>query len=330
LPHNSFYAPPAVAGTAFEDLLATFQLHVPRFKALPPNDRFRWKSDIVIAPGLGALRRNRYSADWSVATETSVEGLNIVLPLAGGVEATIGTRAVMAPPLTALLAPSPLSRQIRARCVGGEYASVTLSLEAEAVFRVLSALFEGAILSQLDLAPLLDLSNGAGATFNLLAQTIVSGMHGPRLLERSPKAMALLTEGALRLIFENVPHRLSHRLDRELLTVAPRHTHLAIDFMHANLHQPLTVIDIAEAVGISVRSLQAGFRQFRNTTPVAYLRRLRLETAHAELSSPENTLLVSEVALKWGFAQMGRFATQYRAMYGVSPSETARRASGTL
>ena len=109
--HNSFYAPPAVAGTAFEDLLATFQLHVPRFKALPPNDRFRWKSDIVIAPGLGALRRNRYSADWSVATQTSVEGLNIVLPLAGGTEATIGTRTVMAPPLTALLAPSPLSRR---------------------------------------------------------------------------------------------------------------------------------------------------------------------------------------------------------------------------
>jgi len=36
------------------------------------------------------------------------------------------------------------------------------------------------------------------------------------------------------------------------------------------------------------------------------------------------------VALKWGFAQMGRFAAQYRAMYGVSPSETARWASGTL
>ncbi|MBR0687768.1 helix-turn-helix transcriptional regulator [Bradyrhizobium manausense] len=219
-------------------------------------------------------------------------------------------------------------RHIRPCCVGGEYASVTLTFEAEAVAKVLSELFEGATLSKLDLEPLLDLSTDAGATFNLFAQTIVAGMHGARLLERSPKAMALLTEAALLHIFENVRHRLSYRLDRELLKVARWHTHQAIDFMHANMHRPLTVIDIAEAVGVSVRSLQAGFRQFKDTTPVGYLRRIRLQTAHAELSSPENRLPVREVALKWGFTQMGRFAAQYRAMFGVYPSETAGRAIG--
>jgi transcriptional regulator GlxA family with amidase domain len=166
------------------------------------------------------------------------------------------------------------------------------------------------------------------AAYELKALRALYAMHGARLLERSPKAMALLAEAALLLIFENVPHRLSYRLDRELLDVARWHTHQAIDFMHANMHRPLTVIDIAEAVGVSVRSLQAGFRQFKDTTPVAYLRRIRLQTAHAELSSPENTLMVNEVALKWGFTQMGRFAAQYRATFGVYPSETAKRTSG--
>lgn len=230
-----------------------------------------------------------------------------------------------------VLEQAPAAQAARLCCSGGEYASVMLMFEAERISRVLSTMFDGAILSKLDLAPLLDLTTGAGATFNLLAQAIVSGMHGARLLERSPKAMALLTEAALRLIFENVPHRLSYRLDRELLQVARWHTHRAVDFMHANMHRPLTVADIAEAAGVSVRSLQAGFRQFKDTTPVAYLRRIRLQTAHAELSSPENRLPVSEVALKWGFTQMGRFAAQYRATFGVCPSETARRASeGTM
>jgi AraC-like DNA-binding protein len=330
LPHNPFHAQPAFSGTSFEDLLATFRPYFPPFRAslLNPRQNFRWKSDVVIGPGLGMLRRNRYAADWSIGSQTSDEILHVILPIAGVAEGMIGTKAVVAPPLTALLTPAPLWRHIGMYCVGGEYASVTLMLEAEVVSRVLSAMFDGATLSKLDLAPLLDLSSGAGATFHLLAQTIASGMHGARLLERSPKAMALLTEAALQLIFEHVPHRLSYRLDRELLEVAPRHTHRAIDFMRANMHRPLTVMDIAEAVGVSVRSLQVGFRQFKRTTPAAYLRLIRLQTAHAELSSPENRLLVSEVALKWGFTQMGRFAAQYRAMFGVYPSETARRAQG--
>jgi len=96
--------------------------------------------------------------------------------------------------------------------------------------------------------------------------------------------------------------------------------------MHANLYLPLTIIDIADAIGVSERSLQLGFRKFRNMTPAAYLRRIRLDAVHAELSRPENRLPVHEVALKWGFAHMGRFAAQYRVVFGVYPSETVKRA----
>ena len=79
------YAPPALSGTTFEDLLATFQPHLPTFKASPPNPRqsFRWRSDVVIRPGLGVFRRNRYTADWAVTKEASDERLSIILPIAG-------------------------------------------------------------------------------------------------------------------------------------------------------------------------------------------------------------------------------------------------------
>jgi transcriptional regulator GlxA family with amidase domain len=137
--------------------------------------------------------------------------------------------------------------------------------------------------------------------------------------------MVLLVEAALHLIFSNVPHRLIDRLDRHPPDVTPRHIQRAIDYMHANLHLPLTMADIAEAVGISGRSLQLGFRSFCDIPPAAYLRRIRLEAVHAELSRPENELPVQEVALKWGFVHMGRFAAQYRATFGVYPSETIRR-----
>jgi AraC-like DNA-binding protein len=328
LQHNPFYAPPALSGTAFEDLFAIFQSQVPTFKVSPPSPRqsFRWKSDIVIRSGFGVLRRNRYSADWAMGGETNDERFHVVLPIAGVAEATIGTRVAAAKPLTALLAPASLSRNIRLHCADGKYASVTLTFDVEIVSRVLAAMFDGAKLNKLELAPLLDLSTGPGVTFHLLAQSIASGMLDARLFGPSPLAMSLLVEAALRLIFEHVPHRLSFRLNRDLLQVAPRHVKQAIDFMHANLHRPLTMMDVAEAAGVSVRSLQMGFRQFKDTTPAAYLRRIRLEAVHAELSLSENRLPVSEVALKWGFTQMGRFAAQYRARFGGYPSETVMRA----
>jgi AraC-like DNA-binding protein len=328
LQHNPLYAPVALSGTAFEDLLASFQSQVPTFKASPPNPRqsFRWKSDVVVEPKFGVFRRNRYTADWSVTKRTNDERLSIILPIAGVADALVGTKVVTAPPLTALLAPTSMSHHIKLRCVGGEYASVTLMFDVEIVSRVLSAMFDGAKLSKLDLAPLLDLSTGAGATLNLLAQTIASGMLDARLFGRSPLAMPLLVEAALRLIFEHVPHRLSFRLNCDQLQVAPRYVRRAVDFMHDNLHQPLTMIDVAEAAGVSVRSLQAGFRKFKDTTPAAYLRRIRLEAVHAELSLWENRLPVSEVALKWGFTQMGRFAAQFHERFGRYPSEMLTRA----
>lgn len=163
-------------------------------------------------------------------------------------------------------------------------------------------------------------------TFHLLAQTIVSGMYGQRLLEQSPKAMALLKEAMLRLIFENQPHHFSGRLGGKLLdVVVPQYVRKATDFMHAHMHEPLTVAEIAAAAGVSIRSLQAAFQHFQETTPVAYLRRIRLEAVRTELSMPENELPIREVALKWGFTHMSRFSAQYRAVYGVLPSDTVKR-----
>ncbi|MHC2336461.1 helix-turn-helix domain-containing protein [Bradyrhizobium sp. USDA 4454] len=58
------------------------------------------------------------------------------------------------------------------------------------------------------------------------------------------------------------------------------------------------------------------------------LRQIRLEAIHDELSRPENMLPVSEVALKWGFTHMSRFAAVYRSAFGLYPSDAVRRIRG--
>jgi transcriptional regulator GlxA family with amidase domain len=79
-------------------------------------------------------------------------------------------------------------------------------------------------------------------------------------------------------------------------------------------------------VGISVRSLEAAFREWRQTTPTQFYRHVRLAAARAELSLGSCTATVGTVALNHGFPHLSRFAAQYRAAFGENPRQTLLRA----
>jgi AraC-like DNA-binding protein len=100
----------------------------------------------------------------------------------------------------------------------------------------------------------------------------------------------------------------------------------AIAFIDENADRPLTVADVASVAGTSGRALQHAFHRHYNTTPTAYLRRVRLERSHRELQAADPTRgdTVAAVAARWGFVHLGRFATVYRRVYGQPPSHTLR------
>jgi len=80
--------------------------------------------------------------------------------------------------------------------------------------------------------------------------------------------------------------------------------------------------------GISTRALQTGFRRFRNTTPMTYLRAIRLELARTDLANAGSAnSSVAIVANALGFGHLGRFARDYQQRFGELPSETLRRGS---
>lgn len=62
-------------------------------------------------------------------------------------------------------------------------------------------------------------------------------------------------------------------------------------------------------------------------TPLGHLRTVRLNLVHRDLraAGPHAGATVTQLAGRWGFWHTGRFAAQYRAVYGCSPSETLRR-----
>jgi transcriptional regulator GlxA family with amidase domain len=95
--------------------------------------------------------------------------------------------------------------------------------------------------------------------------------------------------------------------------------------MADNADTPITMSDVAAHLGVSLRSLQAGFRQWRNATPNAYLRQVRLRLVREELLRSDQDASVTTVAMRHGFMHLGRFSAQYRAAFGEGPRATLRR-----
>jgi len=121
------------------------------------------------------------------------------------------------------------------------------------------------------------------------------------------------------------PHNYSEALMRLKRTIASRDVKRAIDYMHANLEAPVTIADISSTAGVAGRTLFKHFQDTRGVSPMQYLRNLRFEKAKQELLNAQAGMSVTEIAARWGFGHLGRFAVEYRKRFGESPSETLRR-----
>lgn len=99
----------------------------------------------------------------------------------------------------------------------------------------------------------------------------------------------------------------------------------AIAYIEANADAGITVGDIADAVYVSVRTLNRAFHRRLGVTPLAYLRSTRLAGARHDLETagPVGTT-VTAIAIRWGFTDLGRFAAAYRSEYGETPRATLR------
>ena len=90
-----------------------------------------------------------------------------------------------------------------------------------------------------------------------------------------------------------------------------------------------SVEDLAAAAECSVRSLQANFAEHCATSPIEYVRRLRLELARNRLLDETCRAPIASIATDFGFASASRFAAEYRRRYGETPSETRQRRANT-
>jgi len=93
----------------------------------------------------------------------------------------------------------------------------------------------------------------------------------------------------------------------------------ARDYLLAHHDQAITVPDLCQQLFVSRRTLQYCFEDVLGMTPVQYLRVLRLNGARRDLrNKPAST--VRDVAADWNFWHFSQFSSDYRKLFGHSPS----------
>jgi AraC-like DNA-binding protein len=96
-------------------------------------------------------------------------------------------------------------------------------------------------------------------------------------------------------------------------------------YIEEHADDDISLADIAGVIYVNPRTLQYMFRKHRDCTPMEYVRRVRLHHAHLDLVAGDRMrVTVGQVAARWGFAHLGRFAIYYREEYGQSPHVTLR------
>ena len=267
-----------------------------------------------------------YGADVRIEAEGCPPYYLVKIPVAGsgrirsnGEEVATGSAAA------AFLNPDrPLAFDYDADC-----AFAVLGIDAAALERRCAELLgDVGVPRSLDFRLALQLDGAAGQQWLRLAAYLrdeaLNG--GAFRADTPPLTFAPLQQMVMTTLLMVQGHAFSDRLLRPVSPAAPRSVVRAEAYMEANVHEPITPVEIAAAAGVSERALFRAFQDFRGETPMARLRTLRLERVRRELLAGEpGAISVTAIALDWGFTHLGHFGQAYRRRFGETPTETLRR-----
>jgi methylphosphotriester-DNA--protein-cysteine methyltransferase len=125
---------------------------------------------------------------------------------------------------------------------------------------------------------------------------------------------------------------LACREDRESTVAQGQHAIVMRRFrrvIEESPEQPLYIPEICKAIRVPDRTLRLCCQEHLGMGPKRYLllRRMHLARRALRAAAPE-ARSVTDIATRYGFWQLGRFAVEYQSMFGESPSATLRQLSG--
>ena len=141
----------------------------------------------------------------------------------------------------------------------------------------------------------------------------------------SPPALRELEEAIIVQLIYAARHNFSGALERQFRDADSAAVRRVEDYIAANWNSQITIEALVAVAGVSARTLFRTFERARGLSPMALVKRTRLERARLLLSGPDHQTSVTGIAFACGFSNLGQFARDYQITFGELPSVTLQK-----
>ncbi|OZM76197.1 AraC family transcriptional regulator [Pseudonocardia sp. MH-G8] len=246
---------------------------------------------------------------------------HVNVAITGFVESHCGTQSIVARPGTAAVF-TPQEHTYLPRW-GADAGQLCIKINRRSLESELEAMVGRPVSSWVRFPIGFDLTTPAGRSWSSTVELLLTELDSENsLARRSVGYREQLERLVISSLLRAQPHDFYDAIYAEHAPARSRTVKRVVDALEAAPEKPWPLSDMAELAGVSGRRLQQGFREQMGMTPTVYLRLVRLDRAHRDLTTGAGS--VTDIALRWGFNHLGRFADAYRERFGCTPSESLR------
>ena len=221
----------------------------------------------------------------------------------------------------------------------GQFEALCLRIEVSAVNKALAevtgtgagvgaagsgvgAAGERAAARRVRFAPLVTTVKGHGRAWVEMLFSVNRQLSAPQSLLSSPLVAAPLADSLVNgFVLTAAPHAFT----APVTAARPGVVRAAIDLIESDPGAALTLSGLAAHCDVGARALQKAFQLHLGVSPMQYVREVRLRRAHEDLRFGDpSAVSVADVARRWGFGHLGRFAAAHEAKFGQKPLQTLR------
>jgi AraC-like DNA-binding protein len=284
-------------------------------------------ADVAVAPlgPLSLVYGQHRGAELEVALTEQVDYYDVNLSWGGHNRLTCGTDEIVVDRTTAGIISPSMRVSMR---LSAEYRQLHVRIERAALEARLEELLGRPVTAPLVFRPAMDLRAPAAGSWARAVALLVgdlgtgAGLAAAWTLGDHPWS-AFLMSGLLLA----QPHNYSARLAGSRAGAhRPGPLRRAVELIETRPGDDLSLERLARHAGVSSRSLQRHFHDHVGVSPREYVQRTRLARVREGLAAagPGSGVTVTEVALRWGFTHVPRFAAAYQRRFGEPPSTTLR------
>ncbi|MFC9848924.1 AraC family transcriptional regulator [Streptomyces sp. NPDC060223] len=275
---------------------------------------------------LGALTVGKVSYGTEVKARTGELGYyHVSAPIAGSHSVRQGRGPISYATTRRGVVVDPASGDNRIEDYSPDCAAINVKIDKAALAGQLETLLGRPVQRIPAIEPTFDIGSGPGLSWLNLVSWSLLDRDMPNGLLRQPIFAGRIEQTLLEGLLLATDHPYRAALDAPPPSMRPAAVKRVMDAVRERPAEPYDAARLAAIAQVSVRTLQDAFRKNLGMSPMTYVSEVRLQRVREQLKvSIPGTVSVTDVAYRWGFAHLGRFAQRYRARFGETPSQTLR------